>query len=368
MDETSRPWTPVPDSRLVSPTARARRPIVGANAHTVDVSKEESLFPVEDMWLEPWAVPPQGTLSTPAASEGKRSIRYMTQVVVEFGKVTGLDDLLARVSWLCLVTDYSPYNSLLILLQRPGASCVLPAHHWLDRFGHVVRPGEQPLVLLQPGGPLMFLLDASQVEPGPGALPLPQALGNPYAMGDLTGADEMLHWIVENAKFDGVRVSPAPLGQGFAGCVRHSGTGAAQGVIVRKRPKEQIERIPVRYDVELNRNYSSTEQLATLAHELGHVYCGHLGAGPPERWKGHEYKDDLQREHEAESVARVVFRALAPGVELPDHLGQYFAREPQLADVDLEAVLKAAGRILDIARKWNPRWKSGPKDDSRRRE
>jgi len=294
-------------------------------------------------------------------SEARRSISYVTKAVLKFGKVTSLADLLDRVAMLCAVTGYSPYNALLMLLQRPAATYVLPAHQWQEKYGYVIRPGEQPMVLLQPGGPVMFLLDVSQVEPGAEALPLPPYLMNPYAMAGLPDAETAVHWMAENAKFDGVRVSPSPLGQGFAGCVTRSQAAVVQRITVRRRPQPQELDVAVRFDVELNRSYSATEQLATLAHELGHVYCGHLGPDRPEHWKDRRNLDRDVRELEAESVARVVFSTIGPTVRLPDHLSQYFAEEPDLAGPSLEAVLKAAGRILDIANGWNPRWKSGSK-------
>jgi hypothetical protein len=290
-------------------------------------------------------------------NEAKRSISYVLDAVLEFGKVTGFADLLDRIAMLCFATGYSPFNALLMLLQRPAATHVLPAHQWQERYGFVIRPGEQPMVLLQPGGPLMFLLDVSQVEPGAGALPLPVHLSNPYAMADVPDVDTAFHWIVENAKFDGVRVTPAPLGIGFAGCVSPSQSGATQRVTVRMRPQPEAHDVPVRFDVELNRSYSPTEKLATIAHELGHVYCGHLGADRDEHWKDRRPLDRDIRELEAESVARVVFASLSPGARLPDHLSQYFAEEPDLAGASLEAVLKAAGRVLGIANGWGPRWK-----------
>ena len=52
---------------------------------------------------------------------------------------------------------------------------------------------------------------------------------------------------------------------------------------------------------------------------------------------------------------------------LPDHLTQYFAEEPDLAVVSLETVLRAAGRILDIANGWGPRWKSGDQKPTKSR-
>lgn len=292
-------------------------------------------------------------------SEAKRSISYVMDAVLQFGKVSGFADLLDRVATLCVTTGYSPFNALLMLLQRPAATYVLPAHQWNERYGFVIRPGEQPMVLLQLGGPLMFLLDVSQVEPGEGALPLPTHLSNPYGMADVPDVDHAFHWIVENAKYDGVRVTSAPLGTGFAGCVSRSRAAATQRLTVRKRPRVDVEDVPVRFDVELNRSYSATERLATIAHELGHVYCGHAGGDANEHWKDRSLLDHDIRELEAESVARVVFASLAPGVELPDHLSQYFAEEPVLEGASLEAVLKAAGRVLDIADGWGPRWKSG---------
>lgn len=160
--------------------------------------------------------------------------------------------------------------------------------------------------------------------------------------------------MIENAKADGMRDSPAPLGHPFAGCIKPTEASVTQRVLVTRRPPEERD-VTVLYDVELNRSYSATEQLATLGHELGHVYCGHLGACPNGHWKARTgIKDDL-RELEAESGARVVFRTLTPDTDLPDHLSQFFAVEPDLAGVDLEPVLTAAGRILEMARGFAPR-------------
>lgn len=290
-------------------------------------------------------------------SEAKRSIDYVVDAVLEFSKVGGLNELLDRIAALCLMTKYKPYNCLLMLLQRPGATVVMPAHKWEERYGYVVRPGEQPMVLLQRGGPVMFLLDRAQVEPGRAARPLPPWMGNPYGMTDLTDASTAVHWLTDNARYDGVRVADAPLGLPFAGCVKPSKSGASARVLVRKRPEHVHEMRKVCFDVELNSAYRTSEKLATLAHELGHVYCGHLGKGLDDHWDDRSRLTEEQEEHEAESVARVVFATLAPGTPLPDHLSQYFGREePALGGLSLETVLKAAGRVLDIAHDWHPRW------------
>lgn len=315
-------------------------------------SQQESLF-------EPDPIPALTSEETGAGagrtrpdhvSEAKRSIRYMTNAVLTYGKVDGLSDLLDRVASL---RQYKPYNALLILLQRPAATYVLPAHRWLEQYRRVVRPGEQPLVLLQYRGPVMFLFDVSQTEEGDGAKSLPLNLQNPYGMADAMHATEALTWVVENAKADGVRVTPAPLGQPFAGCIQRTKATVSQRVTIRRRPREERD-VAVVYDIELNRSYRPTEQLATIAHELGHLYCGHLGAHADGDWRDRRHVSEDFQELEAESVARVVFRTLAPEVQLPDHLSQFFAEEPDLADVDLEPVLTAAGRVLEMSQGFAP--------------
>lgn len=63
-------------------------------------------------------------------------------------------------------SGYSPYNCLLVLLQRPAATFVMPGHAWE---------------------------------------------GNPYAMADIPDPETSLHWIAQNAMYDGVRIVQSPL-------------------------------------------------------------------------------------------------------------------------------------------------------------
>lgn len=63
------------------------------------------------------------------------------------------------------------------------------------------------MVLLQPGGPVLFLLDISQGEPGPDATTGALEFAKAYSLWSLPGAEEALHWLTENARIYGVRVS-----------------------------------------------------------------------------------------------------------------------------------------------------------------
>ena len=56
----------------------------------------------------------------------------------------------------------------------------------------------------------------------------------------------------------------------------------------------------------------------------------------------------------ADAVARIVIRSLAPDLELPGILRRSFSQE-ELAELSLEMVAKAAGRILDMTQGLAPR-------------
>jgi len=54
---------------------------------------------------------------------------------------------------------YSPYNAFLIHIQRPGAIYVAPPHRWKRQYGRTVKPNANPIVIMQPMGPVMFVFD-----------------------------------------------------------------------------------------------------------------------------------------------------------------------------------------------------------------
>jgi len=55
-----------------------------------------------------------------------------------------------------------------------------------------------------------------------------------------------------------------------------------------------------------NRNHSLEEKYSTLAHELGHIFCGHLGTDRLSWWDANINIPEEIEEIEAESVAYLV--------------------------------------------------------------
>lgn len=97
----------------------------------------------------PVAAAAEGETEEEGSGEASRALSYWIDHALRFGKVSGLDDLLVQVF---SYQQYKPFNALILLLQRPGVSYVLPAHRWEETYRRRIRPNEQPLLALIRGG------------------------------------------------------------------------------------------------------------------------------------------------------------------------------------------------------------------------
>lgn len=153
--------------------------------------------------------------------------------------------------------------------------------------------------------------------------------------------------LVKAVKPLGVRVVDARQGVALAGHV-HRVSEAGTLTVPSGDPAKPPHEVRVRWLVQLNSSHSPTEQLATMAHELGHLFCGHVGADQGDDWPSRELPDRVQREFEAESVARLVFRRVAPGADLPPYLEHILEPGQPPPDEGWTHVAQAADRVLDL--------------------
>ena len=239
--------------------------------------------------------------------------------------------------------SYSIFNALLVHVQMPGAGYVAPASRWKRDYKRRIRLGARPLVIMRPMGPVMFLFDVSDTEPEVNAPLLPREVTEPFAVRHGYIREELAKTI-ENAKRDGVMVTYQDAGSLSAGSIQTMQSGQyIQTSFGRKEPKHHS--IPVRYGVLLNLKQSKETQYATLAHELAHLYCGHLGSPNEKWWPNRSNQPDTIRELEAESACYLVCSRL--GIENPseEYLSTYVKDEDTLSTISLDCVIKAATLI-----------------------
>ncbi|SRR5579885_48280 len=199
-------------------------------------------------------------------------------------------------------------------------------------------------------GPVMFVFDVADTEPGPGAPPLPREVEKPFEVLKGRIGDE-LQLTIENAKRDGVSITERPQGSQSAGSIQAAAPGRHLGALAKLKPVATYEKVPLRYELLLNANYSAESRYATLVHELAHLYCGHLGSPNEKWWPSRTELPLAAREFEAESICYLVCSRL--GIDNPSaqYLAGYVQQHGETPPISLDCVMKAAGLILDMGRK-----------------
>jgi hypothetical protein len=260
----------------------------------------------------------------------------------QYHKSEKFKDLLDFVS---LFKRYSMFNAMLVHTQMPGARYVLPPKRWIKDYGRRPKENAQPLVMLQPMGPVMFGFDVSQTE----GRELPPAFDRPFAVGGVLRHEDFERTIL-NAQRDGVEVHRKSLGSTLGGYVRNAADPSHLVGVGWVRPERRTNSIagkdvPVVAEITINSNLPDETNYATLTHELGHLYCGHVGTPDPRWWPDRQKLDRNAEEFEAESVSYLVCNRA--GLETPaaEYLNGYLNANAEVPPISLEAVFRAAQRI-----------------------
>jgi hypothetical protein len=255
--------------------------------------------------------------------------------------------------------SYAPFNAMLVHIQKPGAVYVAPPHRWMADHRRRIRAEAQPLVILQPMGPVMFVFDVSDTAPEGDAPALPLEIDRPFDVGFRSLGTE-LELTVENAKRDGVEVVERNDGSQRAGSIQFVEPGGHVSFRVKHRPAIEYCDIPLMYKLILNSNHCVETKYATLVHELAHLYCGHLGTPNKRWWPERSLVSDKIKEFEAESISYLVCKRA--GLDSPSerYLANYLEANPDgdVPPVSLECVVKCAGLIETMGhRQMKPRTK-----------
>lgn len=261
----------------------------------------------------------------------------------------------------------APYNMLMVFIQRPGARIVASRKEW-EAVGQTVLTDAIPIVVLQPMGPIRYIFEVGDTVP-------PRVL-NPFT--DPLAATGNFEALMLESLIAGLRkarsrglfvdVVKADLGENYSGSIVHAGIFAPQAETAPLMDSiyncATIERDgdgKVHWRIRLNRRLEPAQSYATLVHELGHLFCGHVGSFGDNNPRANEFgwpdRSSLPtsiKEIEAELVAWHSCDRLGLVTGAPLYLRSHLEEAQSLGVLDLlslDRVIRSIARVCQYSGK-----------------
>ena len=229
--------------------------------------------------------------------------------------------------------NMAPFNAMVLQIQKPGLRYAATEQDWLERFGRWPKEKARPLLILWPFCPVVPVYDVIDTE----GRDLPEDAFTYYAKGN-----------IDNARMSEFR---AQLAKKEIHCVDYDQGDTDAGYIVRETHSKD-KNVYSKYVVGMNRNHDAPTAFVTLAHELGHLFLGHLGADKKLGIEDRSRKKTRIEEIEAESVAYLVSRRNGVTCNSPRYLHAYVTSRDSTDTLDVYAIMLAAGhveKLLDLS-------------------
>jgi len=122
-----------------------------------------------------------------------------------------------------------------------------------------------------------------------------------------------------------------------------AGDNCAGSIRVVKRATADKE--ATLYQVNINRNHEIAVQFTTVAHELGHLFLGHLGPDKKLKIPKRPAMTHDQVELEAESVAYLVCKRNGISPKSETYLSKFVSKDQTIDQMDIYQVMRAAGQV-----------------------
>jgi hypothetical protein len=252
--------------------------------------------------------------------------RLLDKLLKDSKLFTSSKDFKALVDFVAKLKDFAPFNAMLLQVQKKGLTYAASQHDWKKRFGRTVKEGARPLLIMWPFGPVALVYDVMDTE-GP---ELPKYVESFHARGPVTRGEIEAYgsslWSMR------IEYGEVDEGDGSAGRIK---------LLERAGSKKEYSR----YKLFVNRNHRPATQFATLVHELGHLYLGHLGKDPKLGISERSGLMHAQRELEAETVSYLVCKRYGIESAAESYLNDYVNDHTTVEDIELYQVMRAVGQV-----------------------
>ena len=238
------------------------------------------------------------------------------------------------------------YNAALVEQQRPGAKMVLTVDKWAKLYKRKLKPNARPVIILLPFYPVEFLFDIYDTRPN----------GKYNKVEDNFVIDRIINRHRAECKSEvGFYLSNLKENLPKFGIAYHNNyvVGSEIQSEIRVDDSEEL-RVKINKDQYIRHNSyfilsvrsgaNDAEQLASIFHELGHLFCLHM-AHP---WfKDRSYTKEI-REFEAEVVSYLVCSRIGIRTRSMEYLAYYVQDNEEIPPIDIERIFDAVDLIEQI--------------------
>jgi hypothetical protein len=259
-------------------------------------------------------------------SEEHEARSLLDKLLTDSRLYTQTKDYKELLDFVVRLRNFAPFNAMLLQVQKPGLMYAASAVDWNERFVRRPKAGARPLLILWPFGPVALVYDSEDTE----GKPLPKDVSSFFAQGPID--QNRIGSFCQRMSAKSIDSKMIDAGDGSAGSIR----------LIHRSADLKVASV---YEMHVNRNHVPATQFVTIAHELGHLFLGHLGFDPLLKIPERPPMDLGQRELEAESVAYLVCARNGVSSESEKYLATYVEKHMTIANLDVYRVLLAAGHI-----------------------
>lgn len=238
------------------------------------------------------------------------------------------------------------YNAALVEQQRPGAKMVLTVKKWSELYKRKIKPNARPVIILLPFYPVEFLFDIYDTKP----------IGNYNKVEDHLAIEQIINLHKAECKHD-LYFYFSNLEENLPkyGIAYHNNYvvgSEIQAQIGIDNSEELDVKINHDYFIRHNSHFilsvragaSKAEELASIFHELGHLFCLHM----VHPWfKDRSYTKEV-KEFEAEIVSYLVCSRIGIHTHSMEYLAHYVDENEEIPNIDIERVFDAVDLIEQI--------------------
>jgi hypothetical protein len=264
-------------------------------------------------------------------SEAARSL--LDQLLDDSRLYHSSSDYLKLLDFVVKLRNFAPFNAMLLQIQKPGLSYAASALDWRERFNRHPKRDARPLLILWPFGPVALVYDVQDTEGDP----MPADVSFFQASGEIT--KERMKRFLQLMERKGIKHHYFDGGDCSAGSIEVTQKPPA------KKDKKSKTAKPSEYLMRLNANHAPNVQFSTLAHELGHLFLGHLGADERLNIPKRPQMTHAQVELEAESFAYLACSRNGVECKSKTYLANYVSKHTNVEDLDLYQIVRAVGQM-----------------------